>query len=126
YDQALSVTAPDPRTVVVRLKAPSSPFVAGFFSCVVQGVILPKHLLDGKRDLNRDPFNIRPVGSGPYAVVRYEPGSRIEMAPNPYWYGGKPGLSRVTYRIIPNENSLLVALRAHEIDFYAGAPEGQL
>jgi peptide/nickel transport system substrate-binding protein len=126
YDQAVSVTAADPRTVVVRLKRPSSPFVSAFFSCAVQGVILPKHLLEGKRDLNRDPFNRKPVGSGAFAVVRYEPGNRVEMVPNPYWYGGKPKLTHVTFRIIPNENSLLVALRTHEIDFYTGAPEGQL
>jgi len=56
YDQARSVTAPDPRTVVVRLRAPSAPFVTNFFRCGVQGAILPKHLLAGKPDLNQNPF----------------------------------------------------------------------
>jgi len=125
YDQALSVTAPDPRTVVVRLREPSAPFVSTFFRCGVQGVILPKHLLAGKPDLNRDPFNVNPVGSGPYRVVRYEVNSTLEMAPNPYWFGGKPGLEHITYRIIPSENTLLIALRTHDIDFYFSAPEQQ-
>ena len=71
-----------------------------------------------KPDLNRDPFNIKPVGSGPYMVERYDINQTIEMVPNPYWFGGKPGLQRVTYRIIPSENTLLVSLRTHEIDFY--------
>ncbi len=125
YDQAESVTAKDPRTVVVRLRRPSAPFVSNFFRCGVQGVILPKHLLGGKPDINRDPFNIKPVGSGPYMVERYDVNSTIEMVPNPYWFGGKAGLRRVTYRIIPSENTLLVALQTHEIDFYFGAPEQQ-
>jgi peptide/nickel transport system substrate-binding protein len=125
YDLAVSVTAPDPRTVVVRLREPSAPFVNGFFRCGVQGVILPKHLLAGKPDINRDPFNLSPVGSGPYRVVRYDVNSTLEMEPNPYWFGGKPGLQRVTYRIIPSENTLLIALRTHDIDFYWGAPEQQ-
>jgi peptide/nickel transport system substrate-binding protein len=125
YDQAESVTAKDARTVVVHLRAPSSPFVSNFFRCGVQGVILPKHLLDGKPDINQDPFNNAPVGSGPFKVERYEPNSVIEMVPNPYWFGGKPGLARVTYRIIPSENTLLVSLRTHEIDFYFAAPEQQ-
>ena len=125
YDQAESVTAKDARTVVVRLRAPSAPFVSNFFRCGVQGAIVPKHLLDGKLDLNRDPYNTKPVGSGPYMVEHYETNSVLEMVPNPYWFGGKPGLKRVTYRIIPSENTLLVSLRTHEIDFYFGAPEQQ-
>jgi len=125
YDQALSVTARDPRTVVVRLRAPSAPFVTNFFRCGIQGSILPKHLLAGKADLNQDPFSLHPVGSGPYRVTSYEVNSTLEMEPNPFWYGGRPGLQRITYRIIPSENTLLVALRTHEIDFYFGAPEQQ-
>ncbi|MDQ6925776.1 MAG: peptide ABC transporter substrate-binding protein [Candidatus Eremiobacteraeota bacterium] len=126
YDQAQSVTAKDAHTVVARLRAPSAPFVAGFFRCGAQGSILPKHLLGGKPDLNQDPFNSKPVGSGPYVVQRYDPNNVIEMTPNPYWYGGKPGLRRITYRFVPNENTLLVSLRTHEIDFYFSAPEQQL
>ena len=126
YDEAVSVTAPDPHTVVAKLRAPSAPFVAGFFRCGIQGSILPKHLLAKSPDLNHDAFSSKPVGSGPYAVQRYDANSVIEMVPNPYWYGGKPGLQRITYRIVPNENTLLIALRTHELDFYWSAPEQQL
>jgi peptide/nickel transport system substrate-binding protein len=125
YDRAVSVTAKDARTVVVKLRAPFAPFVSNFFRCGVQGAILPKHLLDGKPDLNHDPYDVKPVGSGPYMIERYDTNSTIEMVPNPYWFGGKPGLRRVTYRIIPSENTLLVSLRTHEIDFYFAAPEQQ-
>jgi peptide/nickel transport system substrate-binding protein len=125
HDQAQSVTAKDAHTVVVKLRAPSAPFVSNFMRCGTQGAILPKHLLAGKPDLNQNPYNLKPVGSGPYMVERYDINSRIEMVPNPYWFGGKPGLQRVTYRIIPSENTLLVALKTHEIDFYFAAPEQQ-
>jgi peptide/nickel transport system substrate-binding protein len=125
HDQAESVVAKDAHTVVVRLRAPSAPFVSNFFRCGTQGAILPKHLLAGKPDLNTNPFNTKPVGSGPFMVERYDINSTLEMVPNPYWFGGKPGLRRVTYRIIPSENTLLVALKTHEIDFYYAAPEQQ-
>ncbi|HYW53585.1 MAG TPA: peptide ABC transporter substrate-binding protein [Dongiaceae bacterium] len=125
YDQAQSVTAKDPRTVVVRLRESSAPFVSNFFRCGAQGAILPKHLLQGKPDLNHEAYNNKPVGSGPFMVERYDINSRLEMVPNPYWFGGKPGLNRVTYRIIPSENTLLIALKTHEIDFYYAAPEQQ-
>jgi peptide/nickel transport system substrate-binding protein len=125
YDQAESVVARDARTVVVRLRAPSAPFVSNFFRCGAQGAILPKHLLQGKPDLNQDPYNVKPVGSGPFMVERYDVNATLVMVPNPYWFGGKPGLRRVTYRIIPSENTLLVSLKTHEIDFYFAAPEQQ-
>ncbi|HEY4440413.1 MAG TPA: peptide ABC transporter substrate-binding protein [Candidatus Elarobacter sp.] len=125
YDQASSVVAKDPHTVVVRLREPSAPFVSNFFRNGVQGSILPKHLLAGKPDLNQDPYNLKPIGSGPFMIEKNEPNQSLELVPNPHWFGGKPGLSRVTYRIIPSENTLLVALRTHEIDFYYAAPEQQ-
>ena len=126
HDQAQSVIAKDAHTVEVRLKAPFAPFVNSFFRCGAQGSILPKHLLAGHADLNRDPFNNKPVGSGPYMVAQYDVNQTIEMVPNPYWFAGRPGLQRITYRIIPSENTLLVSLRTHEIDFYFAAAEQQL
>lgn len=125
YDLAQSVVARDRYTVVVRLREPSAPFLAEFFRCGTDGAILPKHLLAGKHDLNRDPYNARPVGSGPFVVESYVPGNAVELRANPHYFRGRPRLDRITYRIIPNENSLLVALRAHEIDLYDGAPEQQ-
>ncbi len=125
YDLAESVSAKDPRTVVVRLHEPNAAFAAFFMRCGTQGAILPEHLLRGKPDLNKDPFGHQPVGSGPFVVTSYQPGVVVELARNPRWWGPRPALDRVTYRIIPNENSLLVALRTHEIDFYYNAPEQQ-
>ncbi|MEA2689772.1 MAG: peptide/nickel transport system substrate-binding protein, partial [Candidatus Eremiobacteraeota bacterium] len=125
YDLAQSVVAKDARTVVVRLRAPSAPFVSNFFRCGVQGAILPKHLLGGKPDINHDPYNGKPVGSGPYMIERYDVNATLEMVPNPHWFGGKPGLRRVTLRVIPSENTLLVSLKTHELDFYFSAPEQQ-
>lgn len=125
YDQAESVVAKDRATVVVRLKAPSAAFVAYFMRCGTQGAILPAHLLAGKHDFNQDPYNRAPIGSGPFVVTSYQPGVALELARNPRWWGPRPPLDRISYRIIPNENSLLIALRSHEIDLYYAAPEQQ-
>jgi peptide/nickel transport system substrate-binding protein len=126
YDLAQSVTAKDRSTVVVRLKDPSAAFVTLFMRCGTQGAILPAHLLAKSADLNHDPFNTHPVGSGPFVVDRYQAGTGLELTRNPRWWGATaPRLERISYRIIPNENSLLVALRSHEIDLYEYAPEQQ-
>ncbi|MFN2459978.1 MAG: ABC transporter substrate-binding protein [Candidatus Velthaea sp.] len=125
YDQADRVYAKDPYTVVAHLREPSAPFIVAFMRCGNQGVILPKHLLAHERDLNKVPYNMKPVGSGPFVVDRYQPGVGLELSANRRYWGGKPKLERVVYRIIPTENSLLIALQTHEIDFYFGAPEQQ-
>jgi len=125
YDLARSVTARDPYTVVVQLREPSAPFLANFMRDGIQGAIVPRHILGGLHDVNRAPFNLKPIGSGPFMVQAYEPGVGITFVPNPYYFGAKPKLDRIDYRIIPNENSLQVALQTHEIDLYWAASEPQ-
>jgi peptide/nickel transport system substrate-binding protein len=125
YDLARSVVARDDRTVVVRLAEPNAAFVAFFMRCGTQGSILPEHLLAHDTDLNTSTFNRAPIGSGPFAVASYSVNNVLELKPNPYWWGPRIGLQRITYRIIPDENSLMVALRTHAIDWYYGAPEQQ-
>jgi len=125
YDQVQRIDTPGPRTVVVHLKAPFAPFVSYFMRDGNVGGILPKHLLDRYPDLNRVSFNAHPIGSGPFVVKQWVPGSLLELAANPHYWRGPPKLRSIEYRIIPNQNTLLTALRSHELDFYYSAPEVQ-
>src|SRR5665213_2341572 len=70
FDHVRSVRALDPHTVRVRLTRPFSPFVPSCFTMAANDPypLLPAHLLRGKPDLNRDPYNAAPVGLGPYTV----------------------------------------------------------
>ncbi len=125
YDLARTVQAPDPYTVVVHLREPSAPFIAQFMRDGLQGAIVPKHVLGGLHDINRAPFNLMPVGSGPFKVTSYQPGVGLQLVPNPYYFAGKPKLDRIDYRIMPSENTLEVALQTHDIDLYWSASEPQ-
>ncbi len=66
YDQVRSVDTPDTNTVVFHLKGPYAPFVAEAFNSTTIEYIVPQHLLRNYRDLNKVPFNVKPVGTGPY------------------------------------------------------------
>ncbi|HLX25562.1 MAG TPA: peptide ABC transporter substrate-binding protein, partial [Candidatus Cybelea sp.] len=118
YDEVQSARAPDPYTVVVRLRRPFSPFVQYFFGPQGVGAIMPRHLLGRYADLNRIPYDALPVGSGPFRVVRWRHGDSIELAANPYYWRGKPRIARIVYRVIPDPGTRLEQLRTGEVDAY--------
>jgi peptide/nickel transport system substrate-binding protein len=117
YDLIRTIDVPDPHTVRVHLKRPWSPFVATFFNQSQQPYpVLPAHLLAKYPDLNRVPFNALPVGTGPFRVRRWERGSSIAFEANPHYWRGRPKLDRIEYQPVPNENTIVTLLRAHEVD----------
>jgi len=118
FDRIRDVRALGPYTVRVRLKQAFSPFVA---SCLTLGAndpspILPAHLLAGKHDLNRDPYNAKPVGLGPYSVLSWQRGSRIEFVANTHYFRGAPGFARVDVAIVPDPNSAVALWKSGALD----------
>jgi peptide/nickel transport system substrate-binding protein len=124
YDQIARVETPDPYTAVFRLKRPFAPAVHTFFAhSDAPYFILPAHLLERYHDLNRVPFNSKPVGTGPFKVVRWLRGDRIEFVANDDYFLGKPKLQRIVVSLVPDENTISSQMRAHEVDwFYAATP----
>ncbi len=87
---------------------------------------LPAHLLQNLPDLNRAPYNTKPISSGPFVLTRWNHGSSLEFAPNPYYWRGKPGLDRIVYSIVPNADTLFNQLATHEVDVYESIPDNQI
>ena len=56
-------------------------------------------------------------GTGPFKYVSWEPGQSVKLARNETYWGAKPKLDTVTFRIIPTEASILSALNAGTIQF---------
>ena len=60
------------------------------------------------------------VGSGPFIVSRYEPGQRVVMSRNPYYWkintdGGRlPYLDQITFLIVPDQGAALQRFEAGE------------
>jgi peptide/nickel transport system substrate-binding protein len=114
YDHVVRVDTPDPYTVVVHLHAPYAPFVVGWNVLAV----LPAHLLAGKHDLDNDPFNGNPIGTGAFRLTRWDRGNALDLAANPAYFDGPPKLRRITISLIPDQNAGAVALRTHQIDWF--------
>ncbi len=116
YDVVSSVAVPDPYTVRFRLQRPFAPFVGTIFAeSDAPYYIAPAHLLRAG-SLAQSPLGSAPVGTGPYRLVRWSHADRMELAANDAYWNGKPSISRIVIRFIPDENSQLVALRTGELD----------
>jgi peptide/nickel transport system substrate-binding protein len=122
YDLIASIDEPDKYTAVVHLKRPFAPFVNMFFTMAATPYpILPKHLLAQYSDLNRLPYNSKPIGTGPFIVQEWHRGETLRMVANPHYWRGAPKLREVRYRAIPDENTLTTSMQSHEIDLWYNA-----
>ncbi|HEX3550831.1 MAG TPA: peptide ABC transporter substrate-binding protein [Candidatus Elarobacter sp.] len=116
YDVVARVDTPDAYTVHFRLKRPFAPFVGTVFAeSDAPYYLAPAHLLRGG-PLARSSLNGTAVGTGPYRVVRWARGDRIELAANAAYWGGAPAIARITVRFIGDENTMLVGLRSGDLD----------
>ncbi|MGQ0571013.1 MAG: ABC transporter substrate-binding protein [Armatimonadota bacterium] len=79
--------------------------------------IIPRHLL-GSVDIARaTEFNTRtPVGAGPYRVKEVVQGSHVVLEAFDQYFLGRPKISTVIYKVIPDINVQVAQLRSGELD----------
>jgi peptide/nickel transport system substrate-binding protein len=117
YDVVRRAEARGDDMLVLHLRRPFAPLLttvlapAGF-------PILPRHLLARFHDFNHLAFDSLPVGSGPYAVIRWIHGDRVELRANPYYVRGPPAIARLDVRFVPDPNTAINLLRTKEADGY--------
>ncbi|MGE3917699.1 MAG: ABC transporter substrate-binding protein [Hyphomicrobiaceae bacterium] len=59
----------------------------------------------------------KPVGTGPFKVVEFNPNITIKLARNPdYWRKERPYLDAIEYKVITNRATAMLAFVADEID----------
>jgi peptide/nickel transport system substrate-binding protein len=125
WDDITAIDLPDRDTAVVHLREPYAA-ILGIFAIGGAGYPpLPAHLLAGAPDLNHAAFNEHPIASGPYVLTAWNHGSSLEFAANPHYWRGTPAIAHVTYRIIPDANSLFAALQTHDLDVVDTVGDGQ-
>jgi len=59
---------------------------------------------------------VLPIGSGPYKVKEYTPDSRLILVRNKYYSGPKTQFDQITFRIIPDAQTLQLAMVGGQID----------
>jgi len=66
------------------------------------------------------------VGTGPYKLVRFARGDRIELARNDAYWGRKSAWDKVTLRILPADTARIAALLAGDLDAIENIPTADL
>lgn len=84
--------------------------------------ILPKHALAGE-DLRTTRYIREPLGAGPFKLASWEPGRQITLVANPDYFEGRPHLDAMVYRIIPDQSTLFLELKAGNLDLSDLTPQ---
>ncbi|HEX5166456.1 MAG TPA: peptide ABC transporter substrate-binding protein [Thermomicrobiales bacterium] len=84
FDPVESVEVVDDLTVRINFKEPNPGWYGVFSTAFNGGTVLPMHALqDAMGEKARDaPFNLNPVGTGPYKVVEFRPGDVVSYEIN--------------------------------------------
>ncbi|TMI82001.1 MAG: hypothetical protein E6H03_06240 [Bacillati bacterium ANGP1] len=114
FDKIASIDTPDPLTVVYRLKEPYAPFR----DQVMGSAIVPQHVLGSLAadQINRTPFNQKPVGTGPFYVSEFVTDDHVTLTANPHYWGKPARLQRIIVRIVPDQNTQVNLLKAGELN----------
>jgi peptide/nickel transport system substrate-binding protein len=126
WDDISAIDVPNDATAIVRLKKPNADVLGLFGMGGSAYPPLPEHLLGNEPSLNTSAFNAHPISSGPWLLRAWNHGSSLEFAPNTRYWRGAPKLTALSFRIVPNPDTLVAQLQTHEIDLDASVSETQL
>ena len=108
--QISSIDTPDALTAVVHYSTP----YAGYLAQFAYG-LFPRHASGAAADMSNWDWNRQPVGAGPFVVTEWASGESITMGPNPnYYQAGKPYLSRLIFRIVPEFAAQIALMKQGE------------
>jgi peptide/nickel transport system substrate-binding protein len=113
FAKLIAVETPSPGVAVFRLSEPAPYMISALSSYEAQ--VLPKHLYDGT-DVVQNPYNNKPVGTGPFVFKEWQKGNYILLERNPdYWGKGKPYLDKIVLRVIPDAAARSAAFETGEV-----------
>jgi peptide/nickel transport system substrate-binding protein len=115
YDQITGYTHKGAKQITFKWKKPYAAWQLLF------GGVYPSKALAGQ-DFNKIWTNCicgndgKPVSDGPFILTNYTKGQGSTLKSNPFWYGKKPGLKEIDFKIITDTNTEVQAMRGGEVD----------
>jgi len=113
YDTVASYKAIDDYTVQFKLKQPFAPFLTSL-AMVWNGITSPA----AAAKLGKD-FRSHPVGTGPFIFKEWRRGDQIVLDANKNYWGGKPKVDRIVFKVMPDAQASLLALKRGDVHILA-------
>ena len=117
WDKIADVASPNAATLVVTTTEPYAPFL----SYVGVTFLCPSAAVAAGLDAFRESFGRAPVGTGPFRLADWKLGGRIELERFDGYWGDRPRLDRVTFRLLPDLGDRLAGLRSGRVQVIGGA-----
>lgn len=105
-----TIDADQDYTVVFHLNTPDVPILAAM-ATVGAAVVSDEFISDG------GDFAATANGTGPFVLEQWVPEERTTLSANADWWGEGPYVAGLELRVIPDEASIVAALRAGQVDF---------
>jgi peptide/nickel transport system substrate-binding protein len=120
--------APDDSTLVLTFEKPTPE--GKFLEGLTQYPILPQHVWEqytgneGKDLKTYNPQDDLPiVAGGPFQITRFDKNGVTLFEKNPSFYGTPANVDAVGYQHFDNEDAMLTALQANELDYVDEVPQ---
>ncbi len=112
----IGVSAPDADTFVIELSEPYYPMLTEL-SCIRPfAMISPECMIDGS---TKDGVNGY-IGTGPYVLTDFVTDEYAVFERNENYWGKAPAIQKITVKVIPDNQTRIMALESGEIDLIFG------
>ena len=119
YNLIESVETPSPDTAVVTFKQNYAAWKGLFGSSFA---LLPSKILSGK-DRNKEMASGYSFSGGPWKIDKWEKGVSITLVPNDKYWGDKPNLDKVVFKVISDTSAQFQAYKAGEVSAIYPQPQ---
>lgn len=109
FNQIDTAEATDPTTVKMTTKSPYPALLAQ----LVKLSIVPKAYME---KVGAQEFNVKPIGSGPYALAEWQKGVQTELTANDSYWRAKPPFETVVFRAVPDVSTRIADLKTGKAD----------
>jgi peptide/nickel transport system substrate-binding protein len=110
-----------------------TPFTAEAVKFSLERILeFPAHLAHGlgyiisPASVDEEGNVVEPVGTGPFKFHEHLPGEKVVVVRNEEHWRGTPKLEKITFVVIPDHHTRIMALEAGEVDVIQFVPEGEV
>lgn len=112
----VSVSAPDDDTFVIEMSEPYYPMLTELACIRPFAMISPECMIDGS---TKDGVNGY-IGTGPYVLTEFVTDEYAVFERNENYWGEAPAIRKITVKVIPDNQTRIMALENGEIDLIFG------